>query len=72
MFIMFDYRVCWTGNPFDRKTHVHNVDVFGSRVGLMGNPSDGFNGKTIALTIANFWAEVNIAESEKLVGIKTT
>ena len=33
----------------------------------MGNPSDGFNGKTISLSIANFWAEVSIVESEKLV-----
>ena len=32
----------------------------------MGNPSDGFYGKTIAMTIANFWAEVTITESEKL------
>uniref|UniRef100_A0A3Q4GDD0 Uncharacterized LOC102783847 n=1 Tax=Neolamprologus brichardi TaxID=32507 RepID=A0A3Q4GDD0_NEOBR len=31
-----------------------------ARVGLMGNPSDGFNGKTIAMTIANFWAEVTL------------
>lgn len=34
-----------------------------ARVGLMGNPSDGFFGKTIALTIANFWAEATIAPS---------
>lgn len=33
----------------------------------MGNPSDGFHGKTIAMTIANFWAEVTIVESDKLV-----
>ncbi len=25
---------------------------------LMGNPSDGFFGKTISLSIKNFWAEV--------------
>ena len=31
------------------------------RVGLMGNPSDGFYGKTIALSIENFWAEVTIS-----------
>ena len=37
------------------------------RVGLMGNPSDGFYGKTISLSIENFWAEVTIAESSKLV-----
>jgi glucuronokinase len=37
-----------------------------ARVGLVGNPSDGFFGKTIALSIANFWAEVTIYESSKL------
>ncbi|CAL1570848.1 unnamed protein product [Knipowitschia caucasica] len=38
-----------------------------ARVGLMGNPSDGFNGKTIAMTISNFWAEVTLTESQTLV-----
>ncbi|XP_043115329.1 glucuronokinase with putative uridyl pyrophosphorylase isoform X1 [Puntigrus tetrazona] len=38
-----------------------------ARVGLMGNPSDGFNGKTIAMTITNFWAEVTLMESQTLV-----
>ena len=33
----------------------------------MGNPSDGYFGKTIALSIRNFWAEVTIRESDKLV-----
>ncbi|XP_008423351.1 glucuronokinase with putative uridyl pyrophosphorylase [Poecilia reticulata] len=37
-----------------------------ARVGLMGNPSDGFNGKTIAMTISNFWAEVTLGESQTL------
>jgi len=37
-----------------------------ARVGLVGNPSDGFYGKTIALSIANFWAEVTIYESERV------
>jgi len=37
-----------------------------ARVGLMGNPSDGFNGKTISLSIGNFWSEVTIRSSEKL------
>lgn len=37
------------------------------RVGLMGNPSDGFNGKTIAVTISNFWAEVTLVDSQTLV-----
>ncbi|XP_075938122.1 glucuronokinase with putative uridyl pyrophosphorylase isoform X3 [Anarhichas minor] len=38
-----------------------------ARVGLMGNPSDGFNGKTIAMSICNFWAEVTLVESQTLV-----
>uniref|UniRef100_A0A673BXU6 Glucuronokinase with putative uridyl pyrophosphorylase n=1 Tax=Sphaeramia orbicularis TaxID=375764 RepID=A0A673BXU6_9TELE len=38
-----------------------------ARVGLMGNPSDGFNGKTIAMSISNFWAEVTLKESQTLV-----
>lgn len=38
-----------------------------ARVGLMGNPSDGFHGKTIAMTISNFWAEVTLMESQTLV-----
>ena len=29
-----------------------------ARVGLLGNPSDGFFGKTISLSLANFCAEV--------------
>ena len=37
-----------------------------ARVGLMGNPSDGFHGKTISLSISNFWAEATIFESERL------
>ncbi|XP_071527133.1 uncharacterized protein [Panulirus ornatus] len=37
-----------------------------SRIGLMGNPSDGFFGKTISLTISNFWAEATISESSTL------
>jgi glucuronokinase len=37
-----------------------------ARVGLFGNPSDGYGGKTIALTVANFWAEATIAPSERL------
>eukprot|EP00053_Salpingoeca_punica_P020390 m.211417 g.211417 ORF g.211417 m.211417 type:complete len:608 (-) comp18324_c0_seq1:4027-5850(-) len=38
-----------------------------ARVGIVGNPSDGFNGKTISLAIANYWAEVTIAGSDKLI-----
>lgn len=37
-----------------------------ARVGLLGNPSDGFYGKTISLSIKNFWAEAKIVESDTL------
>ena len=36
------------------------------RVGVMGNPSDGFFGKTISLSVANFWAEVRLWPSKRL------
>lgn len=35
-----------------------------ARVGLMGNPSDGFNGKTVSFTIENFSAQVTLAPLE--------
>lgn len=38
-----------------------------ARIGVIGNPSDGFNGKTISLSIANFWAEASIEASSRLV-----
>ncbi|CAG8477620.1 5109_t:CDS:2 [Cetraspora pellucida] len=31
-----------------------------ARIGLMGNPSDGFHGKTISLLISNFFAEITL------------
>jgi len=37
-----------------------------ARIGLMGNPSDGFYGKTISSCIANFHAEVTLTESRLL------
>ena len=37
-----------------------------ARVALLGNPSDGFFGKTIALQIHNFAAEVQVWESPEL------
>lgn len=33
-----------------------------ARAGLLGNPSDGYNGKTIALSMQNFWSEVVLYE----------
>ena len=33
-----------------------------ARAGLVGNPSDGYSGKTISLIVRNFWAEVVLYE----------
>ena len=33
-----------------------------ARAGLLGNPSDGYNGKTISVSVRNFWAEVVMYE----------
>lgn len=38
----------------------------GARVGLVGNPSDGFGGKTIATMIGNFGARVTLRESRTI------
>jgi hypothetical protein len=52
------------------KPELSSTTIGHFRIGLIGNPSDGFFGKTISLSIANFWAEVTIYESEKLVSKK--
>ena len=59
-------RLSALAQPLKERTQPISSTAF-ARVGLMGNPSDGFNGKTISLSIANFWAEVVVIESEKLV-----
>src|SRR5215831_4455509 len=33
-----------------------------ARAGLLGNPSDGYSGKTISISIRNYWAEVVLYE----------
>ena len=33
-----------------------------ARAGLLGNPSDGYHGKTISIILRNFWAEVTLYE----------
>eukprot|EP00049_Salpingoeca_infusionum_P014756 m.279516 g.279516 ORF g.279516 m.279516 type:complete len:623 (-) comp15744_c0_seq8:190-2058(-) len=38
-----------------------------ARIGLMGNPSDGFFGKTISVSIQNYWAEATISPSDRLI-----
>jgi glucuronokinase len=37
-----------------------------ARAGLLGNPSDGYFGKIIAITVKNFYASVSLSESEDL------
>ena len=37
-----------------------------ARAGLLGNPSDGYHGKTIAISVRNFWSEVVLYEWESL------
>ena len=37
-----------------------------ARIGLIGNPSDGYNGKTISCSISNFWASTTLWESPNL------
>ncbi len=37
-----------------------------ARAGLIGNPSDGYNGKTISVIVRDFWAQVTLYEWEQL------
>ena len=37
-----------------------------ARAGLIGNPSDGYHGKTISISVRNFWAEVVVYEWESV------
>ena len=48
-------------------SHLNTITTraFG-RVGLLGNPSDGYGGKTISLIVPNFAAEVTLRPSERL------
>jgi len=37
-----------------------------ARAGLVGNPSDGYNGKTVSVIVRNFFAEVTLYEWERI------
>ncbi|MBN1563501.1 MAG: GHMP kinase [Anaerolineae bacterium] len=37
-----------------------------ARAGLLGNPSDGYNGKTISISVRNFWSEVVLYEWDEV------
>lgn len=43
-----------------------------ARIGLMGNPSDGFNGKTLSFLIDNFYAVVRIERRPRGTGVEIT
>jgi glucuronokinase len=38
-----------------------------ARIGLLGNPSDGYDGKCIALSLENYFAEVGRLEGQVAV-----
>nr|XP_009772105.1 PREDICTED: glucuronokinase 1-like [Nicotiana sylvestris] len=38
-----------------------------ARVGLLGNPSDVYYGKTLSFSLGNFWASVRLEPSEDLL-----
>lgn len=42
-----------------------------ARAGLMGNPSDGYNGRTISFIVRNFYAEVVLYEWPKVEIVQT-
>ena len=37
-----------------------------ARAGLIGNPSDGYHGRTISIIVRNFWAEVSLYEWDRV------
>ena len=37
-----------------------------ARAGLLGNPSDGYHGKTISISVRNFWSEVVLYEWDEV------
>jgi glucuronokinase len=41
-----------------------------ARVGLLGNPSDGFGGKTISFSLGNFWAEATLTPLPPGAGVR--
>lgn len=50
---------CESQGPIEHRTH--------ARVGLLGNPSDVYYGRTISFSLGNFWASVRLEPSEDLV-----
>ena len=40
-----------------------------ARIGLLGNPSDGFYGKVISFSLQNFFAEVRRSQTNSTVAV---
>ena len=38
-----------------------------ARIGLLGNPSDGYGGRVLSVSLANFWAEVSLAPATRII-----
>eukprot|EP00041_Stephanoeca_diplocostata_P031207 m.966573 g.966573 ORF g.966573 m.966573 type:complete len:667 (+) comp23912_c0_seq54:101-2101(+) len=72
-----EYKMCTANNENRRKQLGGAGSPTGqivcrtyARVGVLGNPSDGFFGKTISLSIQNFWAQVSIEESDTILLVR--
>lgn len=53
-------------SPSSRKSNEIEHKVY-ARVGLLGNPSDVYYGRTISFSLANFWATVKLQPSHHLI-----
>lgn len=56
-------------NNESRDLSVNPSSVIGkcqSRIGLIGNPSDGYFGNTVSITLDNFYTTVTLVKSSKL------
>ncbi|KAG2230661.1 hypothetical protein INT48_005617 [Thamnidium elegans] len=58
-----DHKLVQRSKQLEIQTRPLHIKSY-ARVGLMGNPSDGFFGKTMSLLISNFWAEVTLIPND--------
>lgn len=54
-----------TFNHFDRYMELIRRNAY-ARAGLIGNPSDGYNGKTISVIVRNYRAQVSLYEWDRI------
>ncbi|CAM8951684.1 unnamed protein product [Rhodiola kirilowii] len=54
----------WESTPSEAAVIKHEVYA---RIGLLGNPSDVYFGRTISLSLSNFSATVRLEPAEKLI-----